>query len=522
MKSTCALVLALSTVAYAAWLAPSPGTQKKHVSLTLVDRESGDALPGVVRIRKPDGTAVVPSELISRGWGLERNVPISDWLVVSNKTTVELPQAKLTFDAIAGIETERTTLELDLALDTVRDLQIPIGRFIRLRNTNWYSANTHLHLRNFTREESDQYLRQIPAADQLDALFISYLERADEDQSYVTNRYPVGRLHDLESAGVLVSNGEEHRHNFGPQGEGFGHVMLLGIKERVQPVSIGFGISKKHPDWPPIRAGIDQAHQQGGTAIWCHNNWGYEDVPNWIAGRLDAQNIFDGGSHGAYADSFYHYLNAGIRVPFCTGTDWFMYDFSRCYAQVKQDLTPDSWLAALRNGHTFITNGPLLDLQVNGMGPGTTIDTNSPTSVTVAAVARGRLDFSRLELVRNGKVVETANSRAEAEHFEAKLTARLDVSEPCWLAARVDTTQKNEYGAELFAHTSPVYITMGGRLPGKSEDIRYLLGQLESARSEILAKAQFNADAERAAILELYEQAIAHLETKLGKSAQNR
>jgi hypothetical protein len=522
MKSTSALILALSAVGYAAWLSPSPGTKVKTVSLTLVDRDSGDAISGVVRIRKQDGTPVVPAGLISRGWGLDRNVPISDWHVVTSKASIDLPQTKLVFEAIAGIETDRTSMEFDLAQDAVREVTIPISRFSQLRRLNWYAANTHLHLRNFTPEESDQYLREIPAADHLDALFISYLERADEDQSYVTNRYPAGRLRELEDAGVLLSNGEEHRHNFGPQGEGFGHVMLLGIKERVQPVSIGFGISKKHPDWPPVRAGIDQAHDQGGTAIWCHNNWGYEDVPNWITGRLDAQNIFDGGAHGTYADSFYRYLNAGIRVPFCTGTDWFMYDFSRCYARVKGELTPDSWLAELRNGRTFITNGPIMDLQVNDSGPGETIEANSPGVVTVVATARGRVDFSRLELIRNGKVIESANTRAEDGHFAAKLTAKLAVSEPCWLAIRVDTAHKNEYGADLFAHTSPVYVTVGGRLPENSEDVRYLLGQVESARSEIAAKARFNADAERVDILGLYDQAIADLETKLGKSAQNR
>jgi hypothetical protein len=103
-------------------------------------------------------------------------------------------------------------------------------------------------------------------------------------------------------------------------------------------------------------------------------------VPNWLAGRLDAQNIFDGGSHGGYEDSFYRYLNAGLRVPFSTGTDWFMYDFSRCYARVEGELTPETWLAALRAGRTFITNGPLLEFRVNDSGLGDTIALDQPAS----------------------------------------------------------------------------------------------------------------------------------------------
>lgn len=145
---------------------------------------------------------------------------------------------------------------------------------------------------------------------------------------------------------MLVSNGEEHRHNFGAGGEGYGHVMLLGLKELVQPVSIGEGIAKTPPDFPPLAMGLENAHQQDGTAIWCHNNWWFEDIPNWLAGRLDAQNIFDGGSHGSFADSFYHYLNAGLKVPFSTGTDWFMDDFARVYAELEGELSPETWLAA--------------------------------------------------------------------------------------------------------------------------------------------------------------------------------
>ncbi len=126
----------------------------------------------------------------------------------------------------------------DVDIDRCRDNKIPGGRRSdhsqsRQREARWCSANTHLHLKKLTREESDRYLRDFPAADGLDVLFISHLLRAGDDREYITNQYPTGRLKFLETRGVLVSNGEEHRHNFGPGGEGYGHVMLLGLKELV-------------------------------------------------------------------------------------------------------------------------------------------------------------------------------------------------------------------------------------------------------------------------------------------------
>jgi hypothetical protein len=519
VKSTAVYFTAVAVVTISALFSPLANRGDCRVTLCLVDHATSGVILGVVRIRsaESDGRVTTPSGLVSRGWGLPASTPISEWLVLPGPVTFELPAAKYKLEAISGLETERAAIELDLTGQTERDVRVPLHRFSNLRDTSWYAANTHLHLRDLKREEADRYLREIPAADRLDVLFISHLERADDDRQYISNEYPVGRLKMLETAGVRIANGEEHRHNFGPQGEGYGHVMLLGIKELVQPVSIGYGISKKHPDAPPIRAGIDTAHAQGGTAIWCHNNWGYEDVPNWLTGRVDAQNIFDGGSHDGYAESFYRYLNAGLRVPFSTGTDWFMYDFARAYARVDGELTPESWLKALKAGRTFITNGPLLELRVGTAEPGATIALGGPDQFAVRVSARGRLDFGWLELVQNGRVVESAPARAEGGHFEAALGSELRVTEPCWLAARVATTNKTEYGYPIFAHTSPVYVTMGDRLVEVAEDMRFLLGELEAARSAVAAKARFDTDAHREQVLGIYDAAIERMNSRLPK-----
>ena len=66
--------------------------------------------------------------------------------------------------------------------------------------------------------------------------------------------------------------------------------------------------------------------------------------------RLDPNNLFDGSTLSSYKASFYQYLNAGLRVPFSTGTDWFMYDFSRAYGRVEDNLPAACWLKGLSAG----------------------------------------------------------------------------------------------------------------------------------------------------------------------------
>ena len=92
--------------------------------------------------------------------------------------------------------------------------------------------------------------------------------------------------------------------------------------------------------------------------VWAHNRYGFEDIPNWITGRVNANNIFDGSQHGSYKDSYYRYLNIGLTVPFSTGTDWFIYDFSRVYIMADRPITPTSGSAGSRLAARTLPTAP--------------------------------------------------------------------------------------------------------------------------------------------------------------------
>jgi TolB protein len=483
--------------------------QQCRLMITLVDGQTHKSIPGVIRCFPRGGDQSIPvTNLLARGQGLNDKSAIQDWYVISSPTEVLLPRQPLRLEAFSGLETELKTVSVDLTGQSQKSLTIPLRSFSQVSRLSWYSGNTHLHLSNLNKDQAERYLREIPRADDLDVLFISYLERAIADKDYITNRYPIGDLKEFWSTGVLVNNGEEHRHNFGDHGEGFGHVMLLNIKKLIQPISIGPGISHRGTDGTPLQAGIEEAHRQGGVAIWCHNNWGREDVPNFVSGKLDAQNFFDGGSHGSYEDSFYHYLNAGIRVPFSTGTDWFMYDLARVYTKVEGNLGIKSWLDALVAGRSFISNGPLLRLNIEGEDLGATVDLPSGREVTVKAEASGRLSFGKLQLIRNGKVVFESEPRPKEGYFEASLERSVKIDEPSWLALRVSAETSNEFGRQLFAHTSPIYVKVGGKAIRQTDEVAYLIKQMEEARQDITTRALFASPKEREGVLSVYEKAI--------------
>lgn len=385
-----------------------------------------------------------------------------------------------------------------------------------------------------SREECDQYLSEIPAADRLDVVFVSHLERAVVDATYITNRYSTADLKRLsEATGVVFGWGEEHRHNMSGYEEGYGHVMLLNIQQLIQPVSIGKGIMKQGTDGIPLARGILSARRQGGTVVWCHNGWGRESTPNLFQKNVDAVNIFDGGTRSSYADSFYRYLNAGLRIPFSTGTDWCQYDFSRVYVQMDDPVTVDHWLQALRHGRSFITNGPLLDLTVNDSGIGDTVSLNTnDRQLRVRATARARRHFDRLELVIDGHVVLSKPAYPVDRHFEAVIEETVTAQKSGWLAVRTpppsvpgDSTRTqqtplNEYGREMFSHTSPVYIEINGRKHFDRKTARKLLLEMELHRELIDDGFEFADAHERAHVLTVYDDGIRALEQQLS-AAEN-
>src|SRR5262249_27519512 len=144
---------------------------------------------------------------------------------------------------VSGLETALSVEEIDLSKEPPDEVTVRLKAISRPEQSDLVAGNTHLHLMNLTAEDAEEYLKRIPVADRLKVLFISYLERIKEDVNYITNGYPMGDLKQLDVTGVLVNNGEEHRHNFGSHGEGYGHVMFLNINKLVKPVSLGSGIT---------------------------------------------------------------------------------------------------------------------------------------------------------------------------------------------------------------------------------------------------------------------------------------
>jgi len=481
-----------------------------RLKMLITNPDAEQATPALVRILNPDtGKAIpLPGEIHRAG----------NWHSLDAAATVMVPQMKLTIQAVRGLTTELAEASIDVVGVPEAEVRLPLTRFYDTEFRGLRSGNTHLHLMNLTHEEALRYLRVVPQSDDLDLVFLSHLRRIPDERHYISNQiveesFAGGSLQRLSEHGVRFSNGQEHRHNFGRGGEGYGHVMLLDIPKLIEPVSIGPGIMREGTDGIPLQRGIRQARAEGATAIWCHNTFGFEDLPNWLAGLMHAQNIFDGGDHGSYTDSFYRYLNLGLKVPFSTGTDWFIYDFSRVYVTVHGELTSEKWLTELRNGRSFITNGPFLELETERAVLGDTLPLVGPNRVTFVGRGMGRLDFAGLELIYNGKVVHRSPAAREGGSYFADLRHSVEITEPGWIALRIPLdTQLTELGQPLFAHTSPIYVEVAGQTIFRKRVAEEMLREIRQNLLLIEEKGVFADTQERQAVFSVHQTALAQLE----------
>ena len=484
------------------------GHEVCSLKVTLTEEASGDELPGLIRITPEGGEeALEVPDLFHRARG---------WHTIPPSAELAVPCTKLRIEALHGLETEKRERAVDLSGKEREEIRLPLRRIYDPRARGLKSGNTHLHLSNITYRDARRYLREVPLGDGLDLLFVSYLRRMPDEARYTTNGFTRSDLARLSGDGIEFGWGQEHRHNFGRGEQGYGHVMLLNLIKLIRPVSIGPNIMGAGTDGRPLQLGIREAREDGGTVIWCHNAYGHEDIPNWIAGLVDAQNIFDGGSLADYAETYYRYLNLGLRAPFSTGTDWFIYDFARVYVPLDGPVTEREWLKVLSQGRSYITNGPFLELDAGGRQPGGTVSLSGRETVRVRGRGVGRLDFKKLELIFNGRVVHAISSRPSGAHFVADLDFALEVAEPGWVALRIPRgLPDNELARALFAHTSPVYLQLDGRSIFQTEVAQALLTEMRESVEKIRSRASFSSDRDRESVLRVYREGIRILRERL-------
>ncbi|MEZ5356277.1 MAG: CehA/McbA family metallohydrolase [Bryobacteraceae bacterium] len=471
-----------------------PDTSAPAIIRGAITGADGRGVAAKVRVVETGtGRAYFPANSIKTMPDRPDHPDVKRYFYAKDRYEVAVPPGRYRIEVVRGIAHAETIgfTEVGSGITHVADLRIaPLAGW---NGAGWYSGNTHTHYHLQIDEDPDVRLRTVPPAEALDVSVISYLIR--NDSPYITNRYKVGRLPEFSRDGTLMDMGEEARNNHTFEGFGYGHVLFLNIPRPIEPVSTGLlSAGAKVPDFPTLTMLCEQARGMGGTTVWCHNGSGVEVPVAAVLGQVDAYNVAD-GLDADYA-RYYGLLNCGLRIPVSSGTDWWIYDHNRVYVQTGGAFTYDSWIAGLRAGRTFVTNGPLVEFTVNGKGPGEVV--TSDGRLTVRAKAVSRIRFDRVELIQDGEVIAEQSAQGGVV---AMLEREVKVSRGGWLALRVVSSAKSHGGARVFAHTSPVYHRVPETGFRRASAAGAFVDEIEDSMRLIGKTYRFSSDADRAVAL---------------------
>jgi hypothetical protein len=228
---------------------------------------------------------------------------------------------------------------------------------------------------------------------------------------------------------------------------------------------------------------LELANNGFWRAGWANIPWGtWPDLlPRRYPGTAE-------GFAQATFDIYYALLNSGfplkISAGSANGVDPVPVGWSRVYVHVKGDFSAEKWFAALEEGRSFVTTGPMLLLTANGLEPGQqSKGEHFPLEVNVDLKMLSPTPVDQAEVVLNGSVHPVAMKPGKSE-FTYQGNLRLSLQTSSWLAAR--WIRKEGENADV-AHTSPIYFWNGeSPIPISRPGAEYLAGRISAMTQEVM------------------------------------
>jgi hypothetical protein len=165
----------------------------------------------------------------------------------------------------------------------------------------------------------------------------------------------------------------------------------------------------------------------------------------------------------------------------------------RVFLDVDGERTPAALLGALKEGRTFVSNGPLLGLVVDGKRPGGSLA--GAGSLPVRVAMRSPFPVDHVELVQNGRVIRSFDPAGD----RTKLDWSGDVAFEGggWLVLRAFNDEANPWVLDLYpyATTSPIYFESPA--PPAPEDAAYFIAWMDRVIEAASARGGWNAEQEK-------------------------
>ena len=156
---------------------------------------------------------------------------------------------------------------------------------------------------------------------------------------------------------------------------------------------------------------------------------------------------------------YYHVLNAGLRLPPSAGSASGVLPnpvgYNRVYVHLGKNMDHASWWKGLREGRSFVTNGPLLRVTADGKLPGTVFTGAKEIKLELKAELATQDPIRFVEIIKNGQVERRVPFK---EVMKTRSLGAVEFKESGWLLVRAIADNNKTF---RFASTAPFYVEIG-------------------------------------------------------------
>ena len=444
---------------------------------------------------------------------------------------LEVPAVPLTVTCARGMEFATAATTLTPTAGATTEVELEPERLYETAARGWYGGDLHVHM-NYS---GDQVCAPDDAACMQagEGLHLMSLVAGNIGQTRVYDReaFEATAGQDLPwTDGDRVARfAVEYRNDL------LGHFHALGPAGRPSRYHSGHEGSDEPLDWPANAAACQEFRALGATVGYTHpvfspladgtpaGAFGFprsvearELVADAALGLVDSVDLIGPSDVEGTALLYHHLLSCGLRLAATVGTDvWLSYSrgplfsnppgWGRVYADLRgAPLSVAAFADAIRAGRTLATNGPFVELAVDGRGPGDRVEAAPGRRLPVTVRCQG-LGVERLELVGPDGVLAAAEAGGGAS---PAIDAEVEAADSLWLCAVArGPGHPSVLGPVVFAHTSPVWVEVGGRPVRRPASARWLLDWLDRFEALLGEHGRFADDGQRDQVVAVIDQA---------------
>jgi TolB protein len=491
-----------------------------RVVINVVD-QAGEPTAARVFVTAEDGRAYAPDDAWMRAddnFNRKERPFEAHYFHTSGHSEVTVPAGPVKIEVMKGFEYRFEKRSVSVSPKREVQLTIRLQKLKMPANAGrWVSSDVHVHM-NYGGHYRDtpKLLVSQAAAENLSIvqdLVVNKEQRIPDISYFRTTPDPAS------TATNLLMHGQEFHTSY------WGHLGLLNLHNNfIIPDYAGYPGTAAASLAPTNADVADLAHEQQGLVGYVHPFDAAPDpakdesltneLPMDVAlHKVDYIEVVGFSDHKSTASVWYRLLNLGFRLPTAAGTDA-MANFAslrgpvgmnRVYAQVPAGpLEIKPWLASLKRGNTFATNGPLLGFTLDGHIPGSQIKLPmAGGEVKFTAWLRSIVPIDHFEVVCNGKVAR--DIRLSGSRDSADFSGTLPMRESGWCLARAyaDHDEHPVLDNYPYATTSPIYIDVQGSAPDVKSDALYFVSWVDRLIEAADANKDWNTPQEKQRVLSM-------------------